>query len=172
MKLSKLFLISLAVIFLSCGDDDDDPQPTSEGLAGTWAVTAIAYEGTTTTSGGGMEMEADFTGTGKNMDLDITFNENPDTFTSQGDYTIVMKTTMGGQSITQDYPFEGFLTDGTWELDGKIITVTGPSGPQEATIIEQTATTLKMAWDYTDTQSQQGLSVEMDVHGVYTFKKK
>jgi hypothetical protein len=172
MKLSKLFLIGLAVIFLSCGDDDDDPQPTSEGLAGTWTVTAIAYEGTTTTSGGGMEMEADFTGTGKNMDLDITFNENPATFTSQGDYTIAMTTTMMGQSIKQDYPFEGFLADGTWALDGKKITVTGPNGPQEATIIEQTATTLKMEWDYVDIQSQQGVSIEMDIHGVYTFKKK
>ncbi len=164
-------MISLAVIFFSCGDDDDDPQPT-DGLAGTWAVTGIDYEGTTATEAGGTGIIADFTGKGKNMDLTITFKENPDTFTSQGDYTIAMTIEADGQSVTQDYPFEGFLTDGTWALDGETITVTGPSGPQLATITEQTSTTLKMEWDYVHDMSQQGVTVLMNIHGTYTFKRK
>lgn len=171
MKITKLLLISLAVILFSCGDDED-PQPTGDGLTGTWAVTGIDYAGTTTTSASGMEIEADFTGTGKNMNLTITFKENPATFTSAGNYIIALKTTVMDQSFTQDYPVEGFLTNGTWAQNGKIITVTGPNGAQEATIIEQTSTTLKMKWDHIDTQSQQGATVEMNIHGTYTFKRK
>ena len=173
MKITKLLLISLAVILFACGGEDEDPKPvTTDGLVGAWALTGLNYAGTSKTSTGGFEVAADFTGTGKDMNMTITFKENPATFTSQGKYTITLTTTTMGQSVTEDYPFEGFLTNGTWVLKGKVLTVTGTGGTQEATIIEQTSTTLKMEWNLTQTTSVQGVTVVKNVHGTYTFQKK
>jgi hypothetical protein len=171
MKITKLLLIGLAVIFFACSDDDD-PKPTKEGLVGTWTATAIDYAGTTTTSVQGIELKSDFTGKGKDMAMSVIFNDNPATFTSAGSYTVTLTSTTAGQTITQDYPFEGFMINGTWTLDGNTITVTGANGTQKATIVEQTATTLKMKWDYDYTMSQQGATVVMKIKGTYAFKKK
>lgn len=135
-------------------------------------VTGIDYEGTSTTSMQGIEMEMDFTGKGKDMDLVVTFNESPATYKSEGDYTISLTYTMQGQKFTQDVYFEGLLADGTWNLDGKTLTVDGPGGMQKGTIIELTSTTFKMEYDFIKSVSLQGGISVMDIHGTYTFKKK
>lgn len=175
MKITKILLLSLAVVFMSCGDDDKDeaqPGASGDGLPGAWTATAIEYEGTTTTSVSGIELESTFTGKGKDMGLTVTFKETPATFTSEGKYTIALTTTTMGYSTTQDYPFTGFMTDGTWALDGKTLTINGAGGVQTATVVEQTSTALKMEWDFVNTTTQQGATVEMKVHGTYTFKRK
>jgi hypothetical protein len=176
MKITKLLFLAVAVFFLSCGDDkDEDPVPTGD-LAGSWNVTAIDYAGTSSTVVMGIESKATFTGTGKNMNLIVTFTEDPNKFTSQGDYVIALKTTIQGQTIDTDYPVTGFMTDGTWSVSGKTLTVEGDGGKQEATIIEQTATTLKMKWDHTQTTTTTESGIEivssMAVKGTYTFTKK
>jgi hypothetical protein len=175
MKITKPLLVSLAVIFLSCGDDED-PEPTNDGLAGAWTATGIDYSGTTVITIPGTTnapITGNFTGTGKNMALTVTFKENPATFTSDGSYTIALATTISGQTINQDYPFTGFLANGTWVQNGQVLTVTsGPNGPQQATIVEQTSTTLIMKWDYVYNISQQGSNTVMNIKGTYTFKRK
>lgn len=64
MKVLSLVLLSSLVLLFSCSQGDD-PQPTSEGLVGTWTVTGIDYKGSTTTTITGVSLKADFTGTGK-----------------------------------------------------------------------------------------------------------
>lgn len=172
MKITKLLLIGLAVIFFACSEDDD-PKPTREGLLGGWTVTAVDYAGTTTTTVQGISAKSDFTGKGKDMAMSINFNDNPATFTSAGSYTVTLTSTTAGQTVTQDYPFEGFMINGTWALDGSTLTITNGTGTtQKATIVEQTSTTLKMKWDYDYTMSQQGATVVMKVKGTYAFTKK
>lgn len=165
MKTTKHLAIVLTTILFSCSKDND-PTPTVEDITGSWAATAIDYTGTTTVTGSPIKI--DFTGKGKDMDLAVTFNRNPATFSSKGDYTIALTSVVSGQSITQDYPFQGFFSNGTWTRDGNTITVTSAQGTQQATIVEQTATTLKINWDYV---LAQGPST-MDIHGTYAFKKK
>ncbi|MBT1703345.1 lipocalin family protein [Chryseosolibacter indicus] len=172
MKISKLLLIALVTILFACKEDDDEPKITGQQLVGSWEVTAINYEGTSTTVTQGVEMEMNFTGRGKDMDLLVTFNEGPATYKSEGDYTIELTYSLQGQSFELDTYFEGFLADGTWLQDGKTLIVNGPGGIQKATIIELTSTTLKMEYDFTHSLSQQGSTSVMDIHGTYTFKKK
>jgi hypothetical protein len=171
MKITKLLLLSLAVIFLSCSEDED-PIPTSEGMVGDWAITALDYKGTTTTTAQGVSIKADFTGTGKDMDLITTFNSNPNTVTSEGSYTIVLKTTSMGQSTTDEYEMDETVTDGTWTLNGKTLTVTSDFGPQTATILEQTSTTLKLKAEVSENQSDQGITVSSKIEAIYTFTKQ
>lgn len=171
MKIAKVFLLSLAVIFLSCSDDDD-PQPTSQGMVGTWAITAVDYKGTSTTTAQGTSIKADYTGTGKDMNVTTTFSENPNTVVSEGSYIIVLKTTMMGQTSTDEYPFDEVVTDGTWALTGNTLTITGADGPQQATILEQTSTALKMRMDVKESVTSQGITVSTDIQITYTFRKK
>jgi hypothetical protein len=171
MKITKFLLLSLAVIFLSCSEDED-PIPTSEGMVGDWAITALDYKGTTTTTAQGVSIKADFTGTGKDMDLITTFNSNPNTVTSEGSYTIVLKTTSMGQSTTDEYEMDETVTDGTWALNGKTLTVTSDFGPQTATILEQTSTTLKLKAEVSENQSDQGITVSSQIEAIYTFTKQ
>jgi hypothetical protein len=49
MEIKKILLLCIAVVFLSCSEDED-PMPTSQGLVGEWAITGLEYKGTTTTS--------------------------------------------------------------------------------------------------------------------------
>jgi hypothetical protein len=171
MKITKFLLLSLAVIFLSCSEDED-PIPTSEGMVGHWAITALDYKGTTTTTAQGVSIKADFTGTGKDMDLITTFNSNPNTVTSEGSYTIVLKTTSMGQSTTDEYEMDETVTDGTWTLNGKTLTVTSDFGPQTATILEQTSTILKLKAEVSENQSDQGITVSSKIEAIYTFTKQ
>lgn len=170
MKISKLLFLALAVIFLSCSEDED-PMPTSQGMVGVWNITALEYKGTTTTTFDGGSLEADFTGTGKDMTLVSTFTENPNEVRSEGTYTIVLKTTMMGQTTTDEITMGEVVTDGTWSLNGRNLTVTGDAGPQTATIIEQTSTRLKIKVEVKETATDQGMTVTTNVVGTYTFTK-
>jgi hypothetical protein len=181
MKISKLLFLAIAVFFLSCGDDDKDPVPTGDGLAGSWTATAVDYSGTSTTKYMGETLgDATFTGTGKDMDLTLTFNENPNTYVSKGSYTIALKTTMAGMTTNEDRKIEEFMLPGTWAQDGKKLTITstanGQTQTQEATIVEQTATTLKIQWDVVineeDYQGVEGMDLSNNTRGTYTFKRK
>lgn len=171
MKITKFLLfISIVVVLFSCSEDES-PLPTSEGMIGTWALTAIDYSGTTTTSYAGQSAKATFTGKGKDMDYTTTFNADPNTITSTGGYTIELKTTMGGQTTTEDYELEEVLMDGTWELNGKTLLVTNDGVTQEGTISKQTATTLEVRINVNDSYTDSGYTITAKVKGVYKFEK-
>ncbi len=171
MKITKFLLLSLAVIFLSC-NEDEDAKPTNEGMVGAWAITALDYKGTTTTTTQGVSIKADFTGTGKDMDLITTFNSNPNTVSSEGSYTIVLTITSMGQSTTDEYETDETVTDGNWTLSGNTLTVTSDFGPQNATILEQTSTTLKLKAEVSENLSEQGVTVSTKIEAIYTFTKQ
>src|SRR5690606_625917 len=164
-----LFLLGVAVILFSCSDDD--PVPTSEGMLGTWVVTDINYKGSTTTSGFGMNIKSDFTGTGKDMDFTTTFSEDPNTVISEGSYTIVLKTTVLGQTETEEVPFDEIITDGTWSLEGKTLTVVSGGITQQATITKQSNSSLQMRIDINQTESEMDITVTTKIQAVYTFEK-
>jgi hypothetical protein len=171
MKLTKFLMFCIiAIILLSCSEED--PQPTSAGMVGTWSVTAVDYKGTTSVSGSGISAKTDFTGTGKNMHLTVVFKETPNTVVSEGGYTAVLKTTMAGQTSTEEIEVDGFLTNGTWTLSGRTVTFTNPDGTDTATIIEQTATTMKMKWVVNESETDSGITTTEQVTGTYTLTKK
>src|SRR6187431_867382 len=107
MKITNIFLLSIVVLLFSCSDDDNTPLPTSEGMVVSWQVTAIDYSGTSTTTYEGESYKATYTGKGKDMDYTTTFNTDPNTVANEGSYTIELKTTMEGQSTTEDYVYDG-----------------------------------------------------------------
>jgi hypothetical protein len=170
MKIAKLLSLLLAVIFLSCSEDED-PMPTSAGMVGEWSMTGLEYKGTTTTSFEGTNLIADFTGVAKNIDFTTMFTENPNNVSSAGAYTIVLTTTMMGQTSTDEYTMDEVVSDGTWSLNGKTLSITSDTETESATIVEQTATKLKIKVEVDETESDQGLTVTTKVQATYTFTK-
>lgn len=171
MKNPKLLLLSLAVLLFSCSEEDD-PKPV-DGLIGAWSVTALDYQGTTITTVMATSIISIFTGVAKNMDMTVTFNQNPNTVTSEGSYTIALTTITLGQSITEDFTFNDFIADGTWTVNDKTLTVTNAGVAQEATIVSQTSTTLVLAVETEQSQDLAGVgSVVTSIEGVYTLTKK
>ncbi len=172
MKITKLLFLAISILLLSCSEDED-PLPTEEGMLGTWIITDLTYSGSTTTTVAGISpIKADFTGFGKDMDLTTTFNADPNTVTSEGSYTIEITTTVLGMSETEEVEFEEAIMDGTWELNGKTLTVTNPGGTQEGTIVSQTSTSMKIKVSIDQTESGAGYTVRTRVNGTYTFVKQ
>jgi len=170
MKVSRLLMLGVVVLLLACSEDEA-VLPTSEGMIGTWAVTAITYNGTTSTNLGGITSKASFTGKGKDMDYTTNFSSDPNSVSSQGSYTIELKTTVYGQTTTEDYEMNEGLMDGTWELNGKTLTITSGDITQEGTVTKQTDTVLEVKIDYTETTTDAGIKITVKVKAVYKFQK-
>ena len=171
MKITKLLLSCLTVILLSCSEDED-PKPTTDGMIGSWKITTLDYNGSTTTTAQGASIKADFTGAGKNMNLVTTFKASPNTVASEGSYTVVLKTTYMGQTMTEEYDMEDVIGEGTWTLNGNTLTVTSGSDSQTATILEQTSTTLKFKSEVNESETDQGITVTTKLEAIYTFTKQ
>ena len=106
------------------------------------------------------------------MDYFVTFTANPNNVSSEGSYTVVMTTTTLGQSVTEEYPFEDVLLDGTWTLDGNTMTVTSQGEPpQEATVTEQSSTKMKIKQVVEETQTVSGITISIKLEAIYTLEK-
>jgi len=170
MKTTKLLLLGIAVILLSCSEGEDS-LPTSQGMIGTWTITEVDHKRTTTETIQGTMFIDDYAGTAKDIGVSSTFSKNPFTVTTEGNYVIVLKSTDIRQTATMEVPIEEVALDGTWTLDGRILTITGPIGPQKATVLEQTPATLKISTDVKETESGLGVTLTRRIQTVYTFKK-
>jgi hypothetical protein len=51
-------------------------------------MTSFTYTGTSTSIVEGQSFTTPFSGVGKDMNVSVTFAEDPNTYTSRGDYTI------------------------------------------------------------------------------------
>ncbi|EDM43571.1 hypothetical protein SCB49_08273 [unidentified eubacterium SCB49] len=131
MKTFKfLFLALITVSLYSCGNDDDATDDND--LAETWNLVAFTYEGTSVSTTGSDTIESSFNGVGENINSTFTFEENPNTFSAQGSYDIVLTTTINGEATTETYTSSesglAFDEDGTWTLNGSTLTIAANNG--------------------------------------------
>ncbi len=174
MTLSKVSLFFVLICFAFACSKDETPEPaTGSDLTGSWKVTEIEYAGTSTTTFQGMSFPSNFTGTGYEMDLIVSFDDEPNTYTSSGDYSIAITSTMQGQTMTYNWTNQEFLDGGSWSLSDRELTINSQTGTaQKATILELTATTLKLEYNMVSTTEQNGATVNSDVEGTYTFVRQ
>lgn len=167
-----LFLITSLV---GCSSDDDGGNDTSASLVGTWAVTSLEYEGSTSFDFLGETVNTDFNGVGQNFDLDITFTENPNEYTTEGSYDVVLDFTVNGMTETETTSVDNLEGEGTWERNGNILLIDGsiididvdvPLADTmemgESTILELTETTLRLGQEVTQEVTQEGITVSVN----------
>jgi Lipocalin-like domain len=157
MTHSKILAFCLLLLSVAC-NKDDDANNSGNDLSGTWKLTAISSEGTTSTTGPGTAISGTFKTTGKDYKAQVTF-KNDGTFVSSGTYTAVATTTIGGQTFTQEQPIQDFLGNGTWKRAGNKLTVTVNGVTTEATIAEETDKKLRIAGTFDRSTTASGLTV-------------
>jgi len=179
MKIMKFtFVLLFAIIIASCSDDDNNetPDPMNEEtpenmdessdetedesatVIGMWEVTSIDASGTSTAEIAGQTIETEFLGEGIDLNYSVTFTEEPNQVTADGDYNIELTTTIAGQSITEVIPGILFIDSGDWVIDGDQITISSNDMESTGTITTLNETTLVI--EITDAEfiiEQQGI---------------
>ena len=61
---------------------------------------------------------------------------------------------------------------GIWSLNGRNLTVTNDFDTQTATILEQSATTMKLKSEVNESETDQGITVATKLEVTYTFTKQ
>jgi len=171
MKFFKYaFIMLLATSFFTCNNNEDNGN-TDNLILGEWKVTEYVYDGTSTTVVQGIESTANFEGTAMDLDLSIQFSENPNEYSTSGDYSIELTTDIPGFPAVE-VPIEGFVGSGTWSMDGDELTL-DPEGGDVAIvrIIELTNEVFRMEYDIDRTDVQQGATIIYNISGIYTFER-
>jgi len=68
---------------------------------------------------------SNFDGVDQNLDLNFTFTENPNEYTSEGSYDIVLDFTVNGISETETTSIDNLQEEGTWERNENILSING-----------------------------------------------
>ena len=155
--MKKLFFLSIitafTLVFTSCSNDEDAVSNTSEeDIIGVWNLTALeANDGRSETTIEGTVIPANFKAVGKDFQTVVTFSEDPQTVVSEGSYTTVLSTTIGGENQTQEQEGEDFFESEKWRLDGS--TLYFGSGDEEVgfTIVELNDSKISLRYELNET---------------------
>lgn len=189
MKLTYLFLF--AIIIASCGSDDgnettdpvneetpedmddsmDGMNDESSNIVGMWEVISIDASGTSTAEIAGQTIETNFVGEGIDLNYTVTFTEDPNEVTADGEYNIELTTTVAGQSITETIPGILFIDSGSWVIEGDQITITSNDMDSTGTITTLTDTTLTIEVDTEVTIEQQGVETIATVNAEVSLQR-
>ncbi len=171
-NLKKLiFVFSVTLLFISCNNDESVLQIENSQILGTWNLTELTEDGTTTTSSQGIDITATFSAYGKNINAEVTFTENPNKFASSGSYTSVITTEILGQQTVQEVPINNFIGSGDWEINGNIMIVTANSEESTVEILELNESMLKLKITEEIESSFQSTVINTKVTAYYTLTK-
>jgi hypothetical protein len=173
-KVTVVFVIS---VFLSaCSADSDSDRivvdTNADKLEGTWVMNETTQEGTFTTDVQGVPFKVNFTSYGENIAAQVVFTNTPNSIVSSGGFDNVV--TISGLAITETIPVQlnDFLTNGTWTVDGGVITISQNNQQVEAFVIELTDTLLKIEVDIIETLTLQGVTGDVESTASITFAKQ
>jgi len=154
-KIPILLFLAISTLFVSCekeGGDEPNVAVSQEDLQGTWNVTGYLVEdGQTTTVVQGQSITQDYTAYGKDYDMTLTFNDDPKTVVSNGSYTIVITSTILGQSYTQEAPAFSAFEAAEWKIDGSDIVLISEEIETSVQVSELSSTKVVMVMDIDET---------------------
>lgn len=162
MKFSNvLFALALfigtGIGFSSCSEDEpDEPVVPVNNLIGTWTMSGMDYSSEQVVEFFGIPaVTTNYTGTASNMTTTITFAEEPNNATITGTYDLDLEAEAVGQTENVTWEDQAFINNGTFTEVGDVITVTEPGGEMSTlTVVELTATSLKVNWNYTTVEEE------------------
>ncbi|NJN24966.1 MAG: hypothetical protein HC819_02770 [Cyclobacteriaceae bacterium] len=165
-----LTLLSIAILVFSCSKDDEKPSIDETLLPGTWEILDLDYTGTTTTTAMGISVGSTFVGTIVENTVEINITSDPNEFTSSGSYTMDVKSTSMGQTVTTQIIVPYMIQDGNWTIEGDKFKVSDSgSAVEEATILQLDATTFILQIDSKTSAMVNGFSTVTDLHVKYTL---
>ncbi|RED45490.1 hypothetical protein DFQ10_102363 [Winogradskyella eximia] len=174
-KLSLLFLLCISIAVLSCSSDDSDstPEISEEAVLGTWIGVDVNYTSTSTINLGGESFVTTTVGEGYDVDYTITFNENPQTFLSEGSYSAELTVTSFGQTQVQNVENYEFGINGEWSLVGNQLSITNDEGEDAIYTIEFLSNGLiQLTALVEDTIIQNGIETDIVANTITTYERQ
>lgn len=183
MKNFKLlfYVLSFTLIFTSCKSDDDDSSSVDADIVGLWKLDEYTGVTTSTFSSTGLpDFITTVTLTGSNFNAFTTFSENPNVFSSTGDFDMNISTEVTGVGETSqdiNFDYDEIENGGTWEINGNEVEFNFldpsqlPAGVNledlTTEIIELSSTTLRVKL-FGTTVNDNGTTNEMEYFSSYS----
>lgn len=136
-----VFLFLAFSFFIGCSGDDDNNEPNPISIIGKWKLTKVTSQMTTS--------NVYAVGEGTDYNAFMTFEENPNKVTSEGEVTLEVKVYMDGiliETMYQTLNFDNQFGSGQWSISGSDLTLSGPDSDVNVTIFESTQNTLKFIY--------------------------
>ncbi len=166
MKNFKLFfLLTLAVAFSSCGNDDDGPsviELTNENFAGTYEITFLETEYVVTgvaSNGSEVIIETEIEKGDTFTDAIFVFNTNG-TYTTSGGYRATYTLTVNGDSET-DSEIVTLNDAGTYSLNASNKTITIDGEP--ANIVSFDGTKMVLTAEIVETFNEETTTINTEI---------
>ena len=164
-----LLLLIVSSLFISCDTSECDCAAPS--IIGNWTGIAIDFTGTAQVEVQGFPVTVNLTGEGYDLDFSYTLAENPNTATSEGNYSMEVTASVLGQSQTEYRENVPADFSGPWEQNGDTLTLTFEGEEVIANIIELTETTLVLQFDITQTQEINGFEANVTLDMMISFSR-
>ncbi|NND51431.1 MAG: hypothetical protein HKN54_03435 [Flavobacteriaceae bacterium] len=153
MKSLKLFSLLVILIGLnSCSKKVEFDSPVQADIRGVWSVVEYSYEGRTTTLFHEDQTYYDFNSIGWEMHFDVVFSDSPNSYSKSGDY-FLDNYFINDEGETFFYEsYNVFDEQGTWEINGNVVTITINGDSFNAGISELTEERLILRINTTTTE--------------------
>jgi len=167
----KLLQISIAAILLITVACQKDEVYTSTDVTGKWTLKAVTSEnGQQVTTSGEQEVSAEYEISGKNYNWIVDFAEDK-TFSSEGNFTMVITTTSFGTPSDTEVDIPGWGRAGNWGVTENVLDVEVNGSATEFEIIEINGNTMKAMEQRVEESTIVNTSVKTSVTIYYTFEK-
>lgn len=97
MKLLKFPAFIFFIVFAFSCTEGELPEVHAD-VTGQWRLTELDYSGVTVVDWLGERLESNFEGKGQDLDCTLTIQESPNTFTAEGDYVVMLRYDLYGQT--------------------------------------------------------------------------
>lgn len=163
---SVLFIMIFSVL-LSCGEDNSNPS--SDDLSGSWSLRSMTYEGKVTSILNGEEL-AESPMSGEASKISIVFNFENNTLTSTGSMDVSVKYT-DFSGVDFSYPLTGAELSGTYFRNGNSLEINSLTSKIKAEIVTLTDTELVLNFEREYKLSRTGFENISNETGVMRFTK-
>ena len=174
MKSLKLFsLLFLLLGVTSCSKDVSIDSPVQADIRGVWSAVAYSFEGRTTTLFHEDQSFFDFTGLGWEMHFDMVFSDSPNSYSKMGDY-FLDNNFVNDEGETFFYEsYNIFNEQGTWEINGNVVTITIDGHSFAAGISELTENRLVLRINTTTSEVEDDFVTTHTtiIHETYIFER-
>ncbi|MCM4158902.1 hypothetical protein FHG64_01400 [Antarcticibacterium flavum] len=188
MKLLKalMLLLAVTVLFACSKDDDTPPDPPIEeatGIEGEWQLEEYDYSGSSTVSHEDFTYTSSYAAVAKNLNVKLTIKTDPNTWSTEGNYTLELTTTRDGETSTREIVVNDLANAGSFVLNedqfhpenqnpgfpepGEI----NPMDITSFTIEELTSSRMVLSFEETHTTTENGLQGETTVKGTQVYKR-
>ena len=173
--MKKLLLFTfLTLCFIACSDDDTPLVSISaDDILGTWSLTNLSSTTTQTYDFQGIKHESKTVVSGKNYDFIITFNSNPNTYTTEGAITLQTSTTTDGDTVTNEYETSAAagLDSGDWSVSSNTLTMGSDIQNSEMTLESYTDTKFVLKQVINEKQNINGAIITINGTSTIVFER-